>query len=231
MLSAIAIVPSAPVLVPELASGAAAELAELTTAVRGAAQVLPARWVAIGVGPHDDRVVAGAVGTFAGYGADVRVTFAPDTTGAVEPLPLCALIAGWLRGTANPDATVDVRVFADDLMPEAAVENGRALRTELDAATEPVGVLVIADGANTLTAAAPGGFDPDSVARQAQWDDALAAGDVAAIADLSGVLGRVAYQVLAGLAGSDPKATELYRGAPYGVGYFVGTWMPAGAPQ
>ena len=169
---------------------------------------------------------ADAVGTFAGYGADVRVTFTPGPSGAARPLPLCALIAGWLRGSVNAGATVDVRVFADDLAPEAALEQGRALRAELDAAAEPVGVLVVADGANTLTAAAPGGFDPDSVARQAKWDDALAAGDAAALVGLSGALGRAAYQVLAGLAGPDPKATELYRGAPYGVGYFVGTWIP-----
>ncbi|BBX87778.1 class III extradiol ring-cleavage dioxygenase family protein [Mycolicibacterium aubagnense] len=226
MLSAISIVPSAPVLVPELTSGAAAELADLTAAVQCAAKVLPSRWVAVGVGPQDGQVRSDAVGTFAGYGADVRVTFAPDMTGEVRPLPLCALIAGWLRGTANPEATVDMRVYADDLAAEVAVELGRVLRDELDTAPDPVGVLVVADGANTLTTAAPGGFDPDSVARQAQWDDALATGDIAALARLSGVLGRVGYQVLAGLAGSDPKATELYRGAPYGVGYFVGTWIP-----
>jgi len=230
-LTHIAIVPSAPVLVPELASGAAAELADLTAAVRCAAQGLPPRWVAIGAGPQDARVPADAIGTFAGYGADVRVTLAPAVTGEVRPLPLCALIAGWLRGIANAEATVDVRVFAGDVPAEVALEHGRALRAELDAAVDPVGVLVVADGANTLTAGAPGGFDPDSVARQAQWDDALATGDVASIPGLAGALGRVAYQVLAGLAGPDPKATELYRGAPYGVGYFVGTWTPAGSPQ
>ncbi|BCI82000.1 hypothetical protein MTY66_36250 [Mycolicibacterium sp. TY66] len=223
-LTHIAIVPSAPILVPELASGAAVELADLTAAVRGAVQDLPSRWVAVGVGPEDGRVPGDAVGTFAGYGADVRVTFTPAADGEVRPLPLCALIAGWLRGSVDAGATVDVRVFADGLASDIALERGRALRAELDAVADPVGVLVVADGANTLTAAAPGGFDPDSVARQAQWDDALATGDVAAIAGLSGVLGRVAYQVLAGLAGPDPKATELYRGAPYGVGYFVGTW-------
>jgi len=33
--------------------------------------------------------------------------------------------------------------------------------------------------------------------------------------------------VLAGLAGDGPlQARELYRGAPYGVGYFVGVWQP-----
>ena len=63
---------------------------------------------------------------------------------------------------------------------------------------------------------------------QAALDDALAAGDAAALARLAdGVVGRVAYQVLAGLADPAPRsATELYRGAPYGVGYFVGVWRP-----
>jgi hypothetical protein len=33
--------------------------------------------------------------------------------------------------------------------------------------------------------------------------------------------------VLAGLAGPAPTAArELFRGAPYGVGYFVGVWTP-----
>ena len=43
----------------------------------------------------------------------------------------------------------------------------------------------------------------------------------------STIVGRVAYQVLAGLIEDGPRsAKELYRGAPYGVGYFVGTWQP-----
>ncbi|HXL61932.1 MAG TPA: hypothetical protein VN959_14890, partial [Mycobacterium sp.] len=41
------------------------------------------------------------------------------------------------------------------------------------------------------------------------------------------IVGRVAYQVLAGLVEPAPRsAKELYRGAPYGVGYFAGVWQP-----
>lgn len=103
-----------------------------------------------------------------------------------------------------------------------------ALRAEIDECGEPVGVLVVADGANTLTPSAPGGHDPDSVAVQTALDDALATGDTGALAGLpAGVIGRVAFAVLAGLAGNGPAAArELYRGAPYGVGYFVGVWQP-----
>ena len=103
-----------------------------------------------------------------------------------------------------------------------------ALRAEIDEAADPIGVLVVADGANNLTPPAPGGHDPDSVPVQEALDDALGAGDAAALSGLPGViLGRVAYQVLAGLAEPAPTAArELYRGAPYGVGYFVGVWTP-----
>jgi hypothetical protein len=213
-------------MVPELASGAAAESAGLTCAARRAAQALPAHWVAVAGGPLGGEAPADSVGTFAGYGADVQVSLSPTASGPPRQLPLCALITGWLRGQVNPAAAAQVRVFDDELGSDAAVACGRALRAELDASSEPVGVLVVADGAHTLTPAAPGGFDPDSVAVQQHWDDALAAGDVAALAGMDGVLGRVAYQVLAGLAGPGARATELYRGAPFGVGYFVGTWLP-----
>jgi hypothetical protein len=229
VLSAIAIVPSAPVLVPELASGAAAELADLRSAVLAAAATLPERWIAVGVGSVDAVVGSDAVGTFAGYGVDVPVALAPDGAGAPTELPLCALITAWVRGLANPSARAEVRVYADDLDADAAVARGRSLRAEIDAESGAVGVLVVADGANTLTPPAPGGFDPESVPVQAALDAALSDGDVAGLAAHRGdAVGLVAYQVLAGLSGSTPASTrELYRGAPYGVGYFVGVWEPS----
>ena len=279
MLSAIAIVPSAPVMVPELAGGAAAELVALRTAVFAAASSLPARWVAVGVGPADGFVGTDGVGTFAGYGVDLRITLSPnpgadpapltgrereiallvaeglsnleiaerlvissqtveghlyrilrriDLTSHRDGLPLCALIAGWVRGQAAPEARVSVQVYADDLDVDTAVDRGRRLRAEIDEAADSIGVLVVADGLHSLTQPAPGGYEPDSIPVQAALDDALARGDVAALTLLpDGAVGRVAYQVLAGLVERAPRsAEELYRGAPYGVGYFVGVWQP-----
>jgi hypothetical protein len=233
VLSAIAIVPSAPVLVPELASGAADELADLRDAVLAAAAGLPERWVAVGVGSVDAVIGADAVGTFAGYGVDVPIALGQGSAGVPSELPLCALITGWVRGRVNLRARAEVRVYAHDHPVDAALAFGRTLRAEIDEAVDAVGVLVVADGAHTLSPAAPGGYDPDSVPVQAALDDALAGGDVAALGTLpAGVIGRVAYQVLAGLAEPAPaSARESYRGAPFGVGYFAGVWVPAGRSE
>ncbi|MGE2713549.1 hypothetical protein ACQI4L_05790 [Mycolicibacterium litorale] len=232
MLTAIALVPSAPVLVPELTGGAADELADLRAAVGRAVAGLPDRWVAIGVGACDEVLTPPRVGTYGGYGVDVRVALSPDgpPLDAADPdeLPLCALATGWIRGRFAPHAAAEVRVFAGDHDVDTAVRHGRELRRLVDDAGGEIGVLVVADGCHTLTPPAPGGYDPESVPVQAALDDALAAGDAAALGRLPGsVVGRVAYQVLAGLTEPAPSAAEeFYRGAPYGVGYFAGRWTP-----
>lgn len=222
MLTAVAIIPSPPLLVPELAGAAAAEVADLRDAVLRAASALPQRWIAVGAGGAEDRVAPSAAGTFAGFGVDVPVALSPGAWPVTE-LPLCALITGWVRGQVRPDAVAEVRCYADDPDPAAI---GRALRAELDATPDPVGVLIVADGCRTLTPSAPGGHHPADAAVQQALDDALGRGDSAALTDLpASVVGRVAFGVLSGLA--EPSAAqELYRGAPYGVGYFAGVWQP-----
>jgi hypothetical protein len=233
VLGAIAIIPSAPVLVPELAGSAADEVAELRAAVIAAAASLPLRWVVVGVGTSETTdVIFGPenAGTFAGFGAELVVRLSPQASESDQPagLPLCALFAGWVRGQAQPDAHIEVRVYAGGHDVEAALDLGRHLRMEIDQVAEPTGVLVVADGANTLTPAAPGGYHPGDAEVQLALDDALACGDVAALTRVpEQVVGRVAFQVLAGLAEPAPRsAKELYRAAPYGVGYFAGVWQP-----
>ncbi|MGE2836694.1 hypothetical protein [Mycobacterium sp. SMC-4] len=229
MLSAIAIVPSAPVMVAELAGDAATETAALRSAAQAAAATLGPRWIALGAADSDARHGPAARGTFAGYGVDLPVALSAGALAAAPTaLPLCALIAGWLRGLAAPTAEVEAHALDSGLDPDAAYRRGRELRTELDRTDEPVGVLVVADGFHTLTPGAPGGHDPSSVDAQAAFDDALAAGDTAALRQTPApVVGRVAFQALAGLTEPGPRAAEeLYRGAPYGVGYFVGLWTP-----
>lgn len=232
MLSSVAIIPCAPVLVPELAGLAAVEMGDMLAAVLAAAAVLPERWVVVGTGPPSeqaDRAIGpGAGGTFAGFGVDLPVWL--SAAAPVCPpidLPVCALVAAWVRGQVRPEASAQVRVYGHDHGAIAALALGRELRAELDRMPDPVGVLVVADGANTLTHGAPGGYHPEHADAQLALDDALAKGDVAALAALpEQISGRVAFQVLAGLAEPGPRcAKELHRAAPFGVGYFAGVWQ------
>ncbi|HEY5148876.1 MAG TPA: hypothetical protein VIJ23_03465, partial [Mycobacterium sp.] len=94
MLTAIALTPSAPVLVPELAGTAAVEVATFRDAAVAAAAGLPDRWIAIGVGAADATFGPDTRGTFAGYGVDVPVALGPEPPDEVTALPLCALFAG-----------------------------------------------------------------------------------------------------------------------------------------
>ncbi|MFZ0715609.1 hypothetical protein, partial [Mycobacterium sp.] len=185
-------------------------------------------WIAVGVGDSDGLVGQDAVGTFAGFGVDVPVRLSPEATGRPVELPLCALIAGWIRAQAQPDTAVQVRVFADSHDTATAVDLGRRLRNEIGQSTEPTGVLIVADGAITLTPSAPGGHQPADIDVQRALADALACGDLAGLTRLPAqIRGRVAFSVLAGLAEPVPRsAKELYRSEPYGVGYFAGVWQP-----
>src|ERR1700744_588668 len=114
-------------MVPELAAGAADELAHLRRAVLTATQSLPARWIAVGVGPTDAELGSDVTGTFAGYGVDMRVALSPGACAAPTELPLCALIAGWSRGAATPEARAEVRVYAADHDVDTALARARLL--------------------------------------------------------------------------------------------------------
>lgn len=234
---AAALVPSPPLLVPELMGAGAAETADLRTAAVSATTHLASmvdRWIVLGVDRTSSTYGEATVGTLRGFGVDVVVSLSGGTaqTAADPDLPLAVLIAGWLRGVAAPDDAVEVRTIAADASPGWCAEFGEELRREIDASAQSWGVLVLADGANTLTPKAPGSFDERAEELQRRIDDALASADVDALARLDpdlcaslGVGGRAAWQVLAALAGADATTTsELYRGAPFGVGYFVGTW-------
>jgi len=238
VFTAAILVPSPPLLVPELTGAAAAETAPLRDAVQTAAKALSAlatEWVAVGAAPAAVEVRSDAQGTYRGYGVDVRVALRPGPAGDPDPdLPLAALTAGWIRGTCAPDAVVDARILAADLSPHQCAEYGAELRTLLDRDPEPRGLVIVADGANTLTAKAPGAFDPRAEGVQARIDAALDTGDRDALlalepaeCDSLGIGGRVPWQVLAGVFDAPPASCRtLYSAAPYGVGYHVGEWRP-----
>ncbi|MGV9677473.1 hypothetical protein ACWDSJ_19540 [Nocardia sp. NPDC003482] len=243
------LIPSPPVLVPELCGGdptadsdhAAASVPELRAAVLSAAGTLAGEaehWTIVGTGERARILGPDAAGTFRGFGADVWVGLSESALAGSEfdpELPLAALIGGWIRSRVAPGATADARILAADTPIETCLDQGAALRAELDARPEKCGVLVVADGAATLSLAAPGYLHPRAGEVQQGIDRALSAGDREALAALDAdlcaeldVSGRAAHQLLAGLFDSAPRVETRYSAAPFGVGYHVSVWRPDG---
>ncbi|AYJ51893.1 hypothetical protein D8W71_15740 [Rhodococcus sp. P1Y] len=235
-----ALVPSPPLLVPELTGNSPSEASIVRDAALRASRHIADvadRWLVVGTGDRGRRIGPRSSGTFAGYGVDVPVTLSADVDGesaneADTQLPLPALIAGWLRGEAAPSVEAEILIVGRDDTRAECTRIGRDLRAEMDADQGSVGLLVVGDGATTLTAKAPGSFDERAEALQTTIDDALATADLTVLSGLDrrlcrevGVDGVAAWQVLASVVADDRlDAHALYRGSPFGVGYFVGTW-------
>ncbi|MEO9328677.1 class III extradiol ring-cleavage dioxygenase family protein [Gordonia aurantiaca] len=237
MLAVVVFVPSAPLLVPELAGPGAFDTEPVRTAVDDAAGDGRAagvdRWVLVGA---SDEPVAGVVresgsGGFGRFGVDVRVHLSDD---AGPRMSLAALIGAWVRERAGLGPAEPFTVGRETAPAECAAlgaELGRRLRDSHDRA----GLLVVGDGSFALTPKSPGGARRDSAVALndsivAAIDDAdtraLAALDPAACA-AEGVGGRVAWQVAAAAVDQQDStvvAKTRYADAPFGVGYVVATW-------
>lgn len=234
----VAVVPHPPLLVPELAAGAAAETAALRDACLVAARALASEcpcWIAVGAGAP---AATGTAGSLRGYGADVAVSLTPSPAPPRDDLPLSLLVAGWLRAQVDdPELVVSPAPVAAGTRPADCARSGRELAAGLADIPEPLGLLVLGDGAATHTVRAPGYFDPRAEGFDAQVAAALAAPDLGALlaldAQLSeelGVAGREAWQVGAAAAQASAPAWRgelLYSAAPYGVAYHVALWEAA----
>src|SRR4051812_21013344 len=195
MLVGAAVCPHPPLLVPEVAAGAAAELDPLRAACDAAIAGLMATRpdVIAVVGSADD--VHGAGATFAGYGVPLRVGEGAPTL----PLPHavgCWLLdrAGWTGRRSFVGSTDDAAVTS---------EAGR------------VALLVMGDGSARRTEKAPGYIDPRAADYDAGVAAALADGP-AAVAKLDGdlaaqllVAGWAAWQFLARVSGDAQWAARV----------------------
>ena len=231
MLVAAAVCPHPPGIVPELARGAADELADLrqacTVALDAVAVAAPEVLVVVGSGDETRSVPTGSKGTFAGYGTDVGVTLGNGGPRDAD-LALPLLVGAWLLDRHGWTGPVRGELVARDATVEECVSLGSRLAVHADR----VAMLVMGDGAAGRTAHAPRPFDP----RAEQFDSAVVAaldsGDPASLVALDPVVAReveaagfAAWQVLAGAAGEVIFDAEiLYHRAPLGVGYFGAVW-------
>ncbi|WP_017627492.1 class III extradiol dioxygenase subunit B-like domain-containing protein [Nocardiopsis chromatogenes] len=225
MLTAAAVCPFPPLLVPEVAGGAAAELEPLRRecgAVVGALNTCGAdRLVVVGPGERTLRHGPDSGGDLAPYGVPFPVGPQPPV------LPLSLTIGRRLAECegAAPDAYVEV---ASDAAPEECLALGAELAVEASA----VALLVMGDGSARRPPSSPGRPDERAPAFDEEVASALARADADALARIDPALarelmaaGRPAWQVLAGAAGGEAVKGELLaHQAPYGVGYFVARW-------
>ncbi|MFJ6216271.1 hypothetical protein ACIQGZ_23530 [Streptomyces sp. NPDC092296] len=238
MLVAAAVCPCPPLLVPEVAQGAAAELdplrAACAEALRTVAEARPDHlYVVGGTDPEDParRAVfpAGATGSLRRFGVErtVRLGSGGPVGGAGEltgPLAVGAWLLEWTGWSTECEA----HCVPSDEPPADCLRLG----AELAARHPRVGLLVLGDGSARRSLKAPGYLDDRAEAFDATVAAALAAADTGALAGLdpapaAGLLaaGRAPWQVLAGAAeGAGLTGRLLHEGAPYGVGYFAACW-------
>jgi hypothetical protein len=234
--------PHPPLLLPTFAAGAAGILDALVgacdAAVRHGLGVGVERVVVVGAGERTARWSLSGIGAAHAFGAPQQAGAAAPPlpfAGALSPprppvLPLSLTVARELlrrAGWDGPTAAVSV-----DL--DASVADCAKLGAEENAGP-PGLLLVLGDGAAVGRNAPPGAAKPGAE----PFDDAVWAALAAADADAllaiepsaaAGLLaqGRAAWQVLAGAvhaAGGRWRATGLHRESPYGVGYFVASWI------
>ncbi|GAA3842628.1 class III extradiol dioxygenase subunit B-like domain-containing protein [Streptomyces coacervatus] len=244
MLVAAAVCPCPPLLVPEVAAGAAAELdvarAACTDALGVLAAARPDRLVVVGPAEQGGRGMyrEGTLGSFRGFGVDVDVRLGrakdaeaedPAPAASERLLPPSLAVAAWLLGrTGWSDAPIEGLGVGDPLAAERCIQVGG----EIAAGAERVALLVMGDASACRTLKAPGYLDERAAAFDAAVARALGEADVAALKALDTELayelkasGRASWQVLAGAAeGTDLAGALLYEDAPYGVGYIVAAW-------
>ncbi len=236
MIVRVAFVPGPPVLVPEVAAGAAGELAEVRSACMAAldAAATVERVVVVGPAQQPGRWPGDAGGSLSGFGVEVRAG------GPGEPvLPAALTVAAWLLDRSGVPAAAVSREYlavAEQADPADCARLGVALGAELAADLRPMLLVVVGEGSARLSAKAPGALDPRADGVEAALARALAEGDRAALSGLDAVLaadlmvsGRAPWQVAAA-AWTDPQppvAALLAHAAPYGVGYLVAAWTVA----
>jgi hypothetical protein len=255
VLPAIAFCPTPPLLVPELAAGAAAELDPLRTACREAVRRLlaarPDEVVVIATGPVTSQFPPGTTGTLAGYGLPLTATLPqapPDArpgrrprrlrygrgpVGAVAAaVPLGVTLGAWLLAGAG------VACSAFSIGPEA---DPRSFGPALDLPERRRALLVLGDGSARRSTQAPGYVDPRAGSFDAAVATALGTADAAALAALDPTLGaellaggvpvwRVAAH--AALAATQPPAHPVAGTAvpPAATGPYTGELLHDEAP-
>lgn len=250
MLAAIAFCPSAPVLVPELAAGAAAELDRLRRGCDAAVRAVVAAGVdqiiVLAAGPREAEYAGTAGGTLAGFGVDVRTGGSASwrlEAGRPEgrtsaALPASLTIGAWILDRVAPQST-GIRRLYQEVREDAPPSDIRRAARALAAARGNSAVLALGEG-SAWRPESPGGYsDPRSQEYDEGVAEALARGDIRALAAVDPIAaqleasGRSVWPVVAEamrMQEAPVRAELIDYQAPYGVTYFVAVWLADGPP-
>ncbi len=247
MITGAAFVPSTPMLVPAVASGAADELADVRdasiTALRRVLGSGAERVVVLGAG-REIRTHFSGTGSLRGFGVAIDIPLDPAVPGGEalplapgapggEALPLAHTVGAWLLAQVGwPGDRV-----ALELDPDASTATIASVATALANETTRSVLLVVADGSAARSERAPASLHPDAAAFDADVAAALASGHPHLLAEVDrdravavAAQGWPAWHAAAvALAvGQDAPydAEVLADVAPYGVAYLVATWTP-----
>jgi hypothetical protein len=237
MIVAMACVPQAPLLLPGLTGRPVPEVEKLQEAAASAVASLLDQGL-------DEVLVLAAAPRTTGYRAD-----APDPTNRLAPaparrsdshapptpvrrsdahaLPTPLAVGRSLLGSVP--VPVSLHGIASDAPPERCENLGRRLA----ARPRRSGLLVAADGSARRGEKAPGYVDPRARDLDTNVAAALAAADVSHLRALDAkacrdllVAGRAAWHVMAAACeGTRWLARVLYEDDPFGVAYWVLTWV------
>jgi hypothetical protein len=222
VLISVAFVPATPLLVPQIAQGAAHELAHLRQAsldaVTELAQSGADQLVIVGTAPTTGLVIGEPDWSRFGLGS------AP-TGQALSP---SLSIGHWLLDQVRVQADLYIGVSPQATSPECA-----ALAQSL-AGEQSVAVLVVGDGSACRSDKAPGSLDPRAQEFDAEVIEALRLGDSARLARLDSELaaelqvdGRAPWQVVAAMVDAPMASHVVTSDDPYGVLYVVAHWSAA----
>ncbi|HEY9523720.1 MAG TPA: hypothetical protein VIR33_10805, partial [Thermopolyspora sp.] len=182
----------------------------------------------------DEVIVLGAAPATRTYPSDAPAPvgrFAPAPAHAPQEGSLPASLAVGRATLAGHSVPLVLQGVDHGAPPRRTGELGR----QINARPGRTGLIVAADGSARRGEKAPGYVDPRALETDILIGKALALADRPALlaldpADCDGLLiaGRAAWQVMASACeGTSWTGGVLYEGDPFGVAYWVTTWVPA----
>ena len=228
VLISVAFVPATPLLVPQIAQGAAHELAHLRQASLDAVTQL------VQSGADQLVVVGTALVTGPATGKPDWSGFGVGSAPTAQALSPSLSIGAWLLDQVGAQADPYIGVSPQAKSIECAALGQSLVGEQPLVGEQSVAVLVVGDGSACRSDKAPGSLDPRAKEFDSEVIEALRLGDPKRLAQLDSDLatelqvdGRAPWQVVAAMVDAPMASHVVTSDDPYGVLYVVAHWSAA----